>query len=387
MPLTMSRSARPRVALFTAASLAGALLLAACGNSSSSDSADSAASVPAGALSQAGCPSTVKIQTSWYPEAEKGALYQIVGANGKIDTKNGSYSGAVEGVTVSVLAGGPFLGNQSTTAKLYQDPSILLGEVSTDDAIETSKKQPVVAVVAPMQQSPKAIVFDPAKYDFKTVADVGKSGATVLKAGEDASSDLLVASGDIKASQLDYSFDGSPGRFIASAGKDVIIDYSTEAPYSFQQLKQWGKPLSSILLTDGGYTAYENALSVTPTNLTKYDSCLKALVPVIQKAIVAYAADPTPVNATMMKYATEAKSPTILTAASTAFAVKVMTEKGVLANGADGVAGSFDTARISKLITSMGPVATKQHLTLKSGLTAADLATDKYLDTSIKFGS
>jgi hypothetical protein len=382
---------RPAVAL--AAGLAGAALLAACsssgGSSASSAPAGSggASSSGSGTLAAAGCPSTVKIQTSWYPEAEKAAAYALVGANGKADTDHGTYSASIGGVTVSVLAGGPYLGNQSTTAKMYQDPSILLGEVSTDDAIETSAKQPVVAVVAPLQASPKAIVFDPSRYSFKTIADVGRSGATILKAGEDASSDLLVAGGDVKKSQLDYSWDGSPGRFVTSGGKDVFIDYATETPYSLQHLEQWGKPMSSILLSGGGYTAYENSLSVTPSNLTKYSSCLKVLVPMIQKAVVSYSADPGPVNEAMIKYATAAKSPTTLTTASTAFADQIMNDKGIFANGTDGVAGSFDTTRVDKLVTAMGPVARNNHISLKSGLSASDLVTNQFLDTSVKFGA
>lgn len=396
MPARKLRTGRRRPAAALAIGLAGAALLAACSSSgggsdasptSTSPVADGSTASATGSSLAGVCPSTIKIQTSWYPEAEKGAIYQIVGPDGTIDTNNGSYSGTVDGVTVSVLAGGPYLGNQSTIARMYSDSSILLGEVSTDDAIETAGSHPVVAVVAPMQASPKAVVFDPSVYHFTSIADVGKSGATILKAGEDASSDLLVAGGDISSSQLDYSWDGSPGRFVASGGKDVIIDYATEAPYSLEHLQQWGKPMSSILLTSGGYTSYENALSVTPQNEQKYSACLQKFVPIMQQAFVDYAKNPTPMNNQMIKYATEAKSPTVLTPASTAFADKVLVDKKILADGTDGVAGSFDTTRVTKLIASMTKVAGKLHVSIKSGLTAADIVTDKYLDTSISFGS
>ena len=377
---------RTRTVLAIAAVTTSAAMLAACGSSSSSSTESGSSSAPAAAGSLAAvCPSTIKIQTSWYPESEKGVVYQIVGPDGKADTNKGAYSGTVEGVTVEVLAGGPYLGNQSTMAKMYQDSSILLGEVSTDDAIAVSNKNPVKAVVAVLQKSPKGVVFDPATYQFKTIEDVGKSGATILKAGQDASTDLLVASGAVKASQFDYSYDGSPARFITAGGKDVMVEYATETPYLYENsFKQWGKPLQSILLADGGYTAYENALSVTPENEKKYGECLKKFVPIVQKAVVAYAADPKPVDDALIKYSQALKSPTVLSTGLNEFTNETMKDKGILANGSDGVAGSFDTDRVTKLVTSMQTVAKNQKITLKDGLTAGDLVTDQYLDTSIK---
>jgi hypothetical protein len=368
-----------------------AIALAGCGSSTSSgppagsSPAAGSSSGASGATLAGVCPSTVKIQTSWYPEPEKGAVYQLVGPNGTVDKNKGSYSALVDGVTISVLAGGPYLGNQSTIARMYQDPSILLGEANTDDAIETSASQPVISVVAPLQKSPQAIIYDPATYHFTSIADVGKSNATILKAGEDAASDLLVASGAVKKSQLDYSYDGTPGRFVTSGGKDVFIEYATEVPYDYQHsITQWGKPLKSILLAGAGYTSYENSLSVTPANKTKYSACLKALVPMIQKAIVAYAANPGPVDAAMIKYSQEIQSPTVLSTGLNNFAHQVMNSDGIVANGPDGTAGSFDTSRVAGLITSLGPVAKSKNIALKSGLAPSDLVTNEYLDPSIK---
>jgi hypothetical protein len=385
---------RRRAAPITSIAAIGAIVLAGCSSTSSGSPATSSGSSPVVAGSSPGasggtlagvCPSTVKIQTSWFPEPEKGAVYQLVGANGTVDKNKGTYSAIVDGVTISVLAGGPYLGNQSTIARMYQDPSILLGEVSTDDAILTSASQQVISVVAPLQKSPQAIIYDPASYKFTSIADVGKSNATILKAGEDAASDLLVASGAVKKSQLDYSYDGTPGRFVTSGGKDVFIEYASEVPYEYQhEITQWGKPLKSILLANAGYTTYENSLSVTPANKTKYNACLKALVPMIQKAIAAYAADPGPVDAAMIKYSQEIQSPTVLSTGLNDFSNQVMKQDGILANGADGTAGSFDTSRVADLITRLGPVAKSKNIALKSGLAPSGVVTNEYLDPSIK---
>ena len=388
MPRTDRTLSNLRGSAALAAAAAGIMLLAACGSSSQETSSPGSVAPAAatGTLSSI-CPSTVKIQSSWYPQPAKGALYQLVGANGAVDTKNGSYSAEVDGVTISVLAGGPFLGNQSVMARMYQDPSILLGEVSTDDAIEVSAKQPVVGVVATLQKSPKAIVFDPATYpDLTSISQVAASGATVLKAGEDGSSDLLVGNGTLTSSQLDYSYDGSPGRFVTAGGKDMLVDYADVATYKYEHLKQWGKPLKSLLLADAGYTPYENSLSVTPANKAKYGDCLKALVPMVQKAVVSYAANPTPVNEAMEKYAVQAKSPTTLTPEADAYSVDYMKKLGVMGAGSDGVPGSFDTARVDKLVADMAPAIKAQHLTTKNGLSASDLVTNEFLDTSLTMG-
>ena len=106
MPRTDRTLSNLRGSAALAAAAAGIMLLAACGSSSQETSSPGSVAPAAatGTLSSI-CPSTVKIQSSWYPQPAKGALYQLVGANGAVDTKNGSYSAEVDGVTISVLAG------------------------------------------------------------------------------------------------------------------------------------------------------------------------------------------------------------------------------------------------------------------------------------------
>lgn len=381
MKRTRPTSWRRRTAAVLAAGT-GLALLAACGDSSD-DASTATAATGDGPLSGV-CPSTVKIQSSWYPQPAKGAMYQLVGPDGTVDLDKGSYSGSVGGVTVSILAGGPFLGNQSVQARMYQDDSILLGEISTDDGIEISQDQPVIAVMATLQKSPKSVIYDPETYpDLTSIADVKATGATVLKAGEDASTDLLVANGGLDKDQVDYSWDGSPGRFVTADGKDMLIDYADQASYRFEHLEQWGKKVGAISLADAGYTTYENSLSVTAANKTKYDDCLKALVPMIQQAAADYAADPTPVDEAMETYATDADSPSTLSPESDAYSVDYYNQNGIFGAGTDGVVGSFDTDRVDQLITSMQPVLTEDNIDVPSDLSAADLVTNEYLDTTI----
>ena len=52
------------------------------------------------------------------------------------------------GVKIEIRAGGPAIGFQSVTSQLYADPDIMLGYVSTDEAIQNSGEFPTKAVVA-----------------------------------------------------------------------------------------------------------------------------------------------------------------------------------------------------------------------------------------------
>ena len=85
---------RSRKTALVAATLAGGLLLAACGSDDddggASDTTAGATTTAAGGADLAPslkgvCPDNIVIQTDWFPEAEHGALYQMVGDNPTID--------------------------------------------------------------------------------------------------------------------------------------------------------------------------------------------------------------------------------------------------------------------------------------------------------------
>ena len=163
---------RRRTRSLIAASLAGALALAACGSDTKTASntaapvaattapaATSAATgtttpaattapaaattAPAGAAGalKAVCPATVVIQTDWNPEGEHGFLYNMIGPDYTIDKAKVSVTGTLvsggadTGVKIEVRSGGPAIGFGTVTAQMYTDDSILLGFVYTDEAI------------------------------------------------------------------------------------------------------------------------------------------------------------------------------------------------------------------------------------------------------------
>ena len=130
--------------------------------------AQAATEGPAASPLQKACGASVNVQTDWFPEPEHAALYQLAGTNGTLDTKKGWYTGQIgkTGVNLQIRAGGPFTGFQQPISQMYQDSSITLGYVNSDEAIQLSKKLPTVAIVAPLEFSPQILMWNPQKLNI-----------------------------------------------------------------------------------------------------------------------------------------------------------------------------------------------------------------------------
>jgi len=147
------------------------LLVAACAGSNASGTGGQAASSQAAKgdrLNLRGvCPATVVVQSSWFPQAEHGALYQLLGKGYSIDAKHKSVTGPLvassvdTGVRLQIRAGGPAIGFQQVSAQLYADRSITLGMLNTDELIGQSATTAVLGVVAPLDLDPQVILWDP----------------------------------------------------------------------------------------------------------------------------------------------------------------------------------------------------------------------------------
>lgn len=383
---------RPLLGVAVLASLA----LTACGSSNSSpDTTAPAASAEGVDLAAAGCPATVSIQTDWNPEAEHGNLYQLVGPGYTVDTKKMSVTGDLiaggktTGVKVEIRAGGPAIEYAQVTAQLYKDPSILLGFTSTDESVSHSGDEfPTVAVVAPFNINPQMIMWDPATYpDVKKIADLKAKGVKVRYFGGAAYMDYLIASGILDKKQTDGTYDGMPAAFVAAAGKDAQQGFGTAEPYFYEKvLTDWMKPVAYQYVNDAGWTAYAQSLGATPANLVKYDSCLKALVPVIQQATVDYVNSPDVANAIVLDAVKKYNNGWAYDAGQATAAVEQMLKDKLVANSPDGTLGSFDIDRVTKFIATATPVYKATGGKVKDGLTAADVVTNKYIDPSIKLG-
>ena len=258
------------------------LLLPGCNSKSSAatvasatPSANVASSAPAPAAAASNslkgiCPDKIVIQTDWFATPERAAAYQLAGPNGTVDKKKGSYTGPLgdTGVTIEVRLGGPFIGFQPIPALMYQDPSIYLGYVATDDAVQAAEKFPTMAVVAPLDINPQILMWDPETYTINGWSDVATTKAKIIYIEGLPFMDYLVSKGFVKASQKDASFDGTPSRFVAERGKLIQQGYASNEPYRWEHdVETWKKPVKFLLVHDSGYEIYPQGLAVRQKDL------------------------------------------------------------------------------------------------------------------------
>jgi len=367
-----------------------ALVAGACGGSK--DKGSAAPPAASGSVNLNGvCPDPVVVQTSWFPQSEHGAVYQLLGADYTIDAAHKRVTGPLmvhghsTGIRIQVRAGGPAVGFQSSAALMYQDPKITLGMLNPDQIIQLSKTQPVIGVVAPMELDPQIILWDPARHpDWHTIADIGQTDAKVSYFGGSTYMDYLIGSGILRKRQVDGSYDGSPAAFVASGGTIAVQAYATNEPYTYQhEVKAWGKPVAYQLVYDTGYPNYANVLAVRADKQAALASCLARLVPIIQQAQVDFMATPAATIGLTLKLVDAYKGGFVYSKDNATFAVEQMRRLGIVANGRDATLGNFDPARLQRLIAIVVPIFAGQHKPIKPGLTPADVATNQFINPAI----
>jgi hypothetical protein len=383
-----------RVRLVLAAVAVMALVAAGCGGGGDDEGATQApaATAPAGDavnLTEV-CPNPIVVQTDWDPESEYGVYYHLLGPNPKIDSKKKLVSGPLvasgkdTGVRIEVRTGGPSIGFEPVSSQMYKDPHITLGQVSTDEAIRFSAKQATLAVMAPMEISPFMIMWDPTTYpQFNTIADIGKTDTKVLYFEGDTYMAFLTGTGVLKKSQVDGSYDGKPGNFVAADGKVAQAGFATSEPYIYEhEVRQWAKPVKYALVNEAGYPFYPQALSIRAADKDKLAPCLKKLVPIIQRAQVDYLANPAETNKLVLDLVKQYNDGWVYTDGLANYAIEKM-RSDFVKNGSDSTLGNFDNARVQRMIDIVTPIFTAQNQPPKAGLKPEDIATNEFIDTSI----
>jgi hypothetical protein len=374
----------------------GALLAAGCGDSSDDASSGSASTATTAAAATGAsnladvCPSTIVAQTDWNPESDHSELYEIAAPGGTYDTAKKHYTsdlvsqGKKTGVKIEIRAGGPATGFQSPTQQMYQDKSIMIGYANTDESIQNSKKLPTVSVFAPREHWAQVLIFDPKTYDFKSIADIGKSNAKVLYFQGNVYMSYLTGAGILKKSQVDASYDGKPARFVTSGGKVVQQGFVTAEPWQYEhQVKNWLKPVTSLSIEKSGYENYGETIAVRKADLAKDAPCLKKLVPILQQAQVDYAKDPATANAIIVEAALKYNTGWVYPKALADYAVKAQLDNDIISNGDDDTLGNITESKVQKMIDITVPIYKKQHLNVKDGLVPADLFTNEFIKEGI----
>lgn len=392
----MHRTLRRVIGIAGIAAIAASL--AACAGSSGSSPSASAAAAGAVDLKAAGCPSTIVVQTDWWPESEHGHLYEMFGSDAQVETDKKAvigtlYSGGKStGVKLEVRAGGAAINYNNVATQMYTDDSITMGYVTTDDQIANSGKVPTKAFFAPLDNSPIIMMWDPTTYPSVTgIKDIKsaltKTGGSWLYFSGSAYMQYLISAGYIDKSQTDSSYSGAPDKWVAAEGKDVQQGFASAEPYIYQhEVAAWDKPVKYALLSSVGWNPYQSEMVVKKGDFTKLTPCLKALTPVLQQAEVDYFKDPTPANALIQKAIAGYNAGWSYSTGVAAYSDKTMISEKLVQNGTDGAIGSFDAKRMSDFFTKAKTVYTALGTNIDPSLTASDLYTNEFIDPSIGIG-
>ena len=336
------------------------------------------------------CPSPIIIQTDWFPESEHGAMYQMVGEGWTLDTDNMITTGPLvaggvdTGVDIEIRAGGPAIGFASGSAQMQLDPEITLAYVSMDEAVILGGDTPTLSVVAPLEKNPQIIQWDPETYpDVTGIADLGELGVTINVFAGGTFIDVFVNEGVLSADQIDPSYDGGPARFIAEGGAIAQQGFASESPYSYEQVyPEWSKPIAFELIHDAGLPIYSQTLAIRPADLDELRPCLAKFVPIVQQAVLDFAADPGPTNAMIVQIVADIGSFWQYSPGLAQFSVDTQIELGLIGNGPDDTVGNMEIDRIQEVIDKIVNAGFDVD---PSRTDPNNLVTNEFIDESIGF--
>ncbi|WP_067816092.1 nitrate ABC transporter substrate-binding protein [Nocardia inohanensis] len=339
------------------------------------------------------CPATVTVQLQWEPETDSGPIFGLLGPGYRVDADNSKVTGPLvaggkdTGVQLEIRAGGPAIGFQSVPSQMYVDPSITLGLAHSEHAIAAAAKQPLVAVTTLLRYSPQMLLWDPKSHpDWHGIADIGKAGAPVVVSKGQLYPDWLVARGLVNARQLDASYDNSPSRFVTDPSF-AQQGFANSEPYVYEhEVRAWNKPIAYQLLRDVGYEGYARTVNVRADKLNELRPCLQRLVPMIQRATAEFRADPSHVDDVVVDVVAKSPKFTPYSAALAAFGSRTLIDNGLVGPDSDGVIGSFDTARVQRVIDEFAPILRRGGADVPAGLTAKDLVNTEFLDRTVTAG-
>ena len=338
------------------------------------------------------CPDPLVIQTDWFPEPEHGHSYQMIGTEGTLDTEAGTYSGPLgnTGITVEIRSGGPYINFASSGTQFYADSDIFMAYVNTSDTVKNYVNAPTVHVLANFDVGPQILMWDPDVYSFESFEDIGESGAPVLYFAGANYMDLLLANGTLSESQVDGTYDGSPGRFITE-GNLVQQGFATSEPWRYEnEIEGWQKPVDFMLIHETGHEIYQSAISVKPDDIETYRECLEALVPIMQQDMVEYFTNPEPINNKLDEIVKDLASSWTSSREAHAAGTQAMIDLKMVTDGDNGYVGDMDRDRIQRFIDLMAPIHRENGVEgFDEGAdipTADDLFTNEFLDPSISLG-
>ena len=250
------------------------------------------------------CPSTVVVQTDWYPQAEHGGMYELLGNDYRVDATNGSttgslvFQGADTGVDLEIRAGGPFIESPVVT-EMFLDEAITMGYVGTDVALSRYAEAPTLAVFNALTKNPQVILWNADKHpNAKTIADIAREVPAISVFGDRPFMRYLVANGTVPKEKVDDNYKGA----LMLATEDLAHQgFATSEPFRYSTLESGSITTAFELLHDAGWTSYPQNLAINKLRLDALRPCLEKLVPMMQQAQIAFVTNPERTIETLLK--------------------------------------------------------------------------------------
>lgn len=388
----MASPLKPRVT-FRSLAISLVVVLAACGNtpsgettvSSPTDTADETTPiVDTNDLSDA-CVSPVVVQTDWYPQAEHGGIYELLGSDYTVDAQRGATTGSLvfrgtdTGVDLEIRAGGPFIESPVVT-ELFLDDAIMFGYVGSDVALSRYGEAPTLAVFNALTINPQVILWNASKHPgIATIAEIANEVPAVSVFGDRPYMRYLVSEGVVPNDKVDTNYKGS----LMLATDDIAHQgFATSEPFRYANLESGSIETAYQLVHDAGWTSYPQNLAINKLRLETLRPCLAKLVPMMQQAQIDFVASPDRTVATILDVVEQFDTTWSQSAELANYAIATMKGLGIVGNGDSTTFGDFESPRLDDFIVRATPILREQGLTIPD-LTASDIATNEFLNPDI----
>lgn len=388
----MASPLKPRVT-FRSLAITLVVVLAACGNtpsgettvSSPTDTTDETTPiVDTNDLSDA-CVSPVVVQTDWYPQAEHGGIYELLGSDYTVDAQRGATTGSLvfqgtdTGVDLEIRAGGPFIESPVVT-ELFLDDAIMFGYVGSDVALSRYGEAPTLAVFNALTINPQIILWNASEHPgVTTIAEIANEVPAVSVFGDRPYMRYLVSEGVVPNEKVDTNYKGS---LMLATDDTAHQGFATSEPFRYANLESGSIETAYQLVHDAGWTSYPQNLAINKLRLETLRPCLAKLVPMMQQAQIDFVASPDRTVATILDVVEQFDTTWSQSAELANYAIATMKELGIVGNGDTTTFGDFESPRLDDFIVRATPILREQGLTIPD-LTASDIATNEFLNPDI----
>ena len=371
--------------------LAAVLGLSACGSDEDSAATVDLEAAPADQLLGESCPATLVVQLQWQPQTDMAGVIGLLGPGFTVDEETGAATGPLvtggrdTGIDIELRPGGPAVGYEPVTSQMYVDDDIALGIVHGDQLVTAAAGgQRVVAVTPLLRYSPSILMWDGETHaDWSGIEDIGGSGATVVASEDQTFPQWMVAKGLLEESQLDYSYEGTPDRFVSDPSI-AQQGFASSEPYVYEnEVDAWNQPVEYQLLRDVGYDIYASNVTVRPDRVEELSPCLERVVPMIQQATADFISSPDAVNQTVIDWIAERDEFYPYSEGEADYAAETLVGEGLIAAEEDGTVGSYDLARAERTIDDLAPIVAEQRGEAVQDFPVADLYTNEFVDPAV----